>query len=272
MDDFLLRAVLAGCGLALLAGPLGSFVVWRRMAYFGDTLAHSALLGVALGFLLGIDLNLGVMAVCAALAVILVLLRSRQRLADDTLLGIFAHSSLSLGLVAIAFMETVRVDLMAYLFGDILAVTDQDLLWIFGGGALVLLGLLLLWRPLLTVTVHEDMARADGINVPLVLIGFMLLIAAVIAIAMKIVGILLVTSMLIIPAATARGFSRTPEQMALAAALVGCLAVGLGLGASFAWDLPSGPSVVVGAVALFVLVSIIGGLLAAWRGRSAAES
>lgn len=249
--------------MALLAGPLGSFVVWRRMAYFGDTLAHSALLGVALGFLIGIDLNLGVLAVCTLLAVTLVLLRGRQRLADDTLLGIFAHSALSLGLVALAFMETVRVDLMAYLFGDILSVTAHDLLWIYAGGAAVLGLLLLLWRPLLSLTVHEDLARADGVPVNWVLVAFMLMMAAVIAIAMKVVGVLLVTSLLIIPAATARHFTRTPEQMAIAAAGIGCLSVVLGLFGSFTWDLPSGPAIVVGAAVLFVVISLVGGVWSA---------
>ncbi len=267
MDDFLVRALLAGLGLAVLAGPLGSFVVWRRMAYFGDTLAHSALLGIALGILLAIDLNLAVIGVCATLAIVLVMLRARQRLADDTLLGILAHSSLSLGLVAIAFMETVRIDLMSYLFGDILAVSQQDLWWILGGGLLVLVGLVALWRPLLSITVHEDLARADGVPVNLVLVGFMLLMAAVIAIAMKVVGILLVTSLLIIPAATARTLARTPEQMAALAAGVGCLAVALGLGASFTWDLPSGPAVVVGAVVLFVVVALANAVLTAVQPR-----
>jgi len=230
-------------------------VVWRRMAYFGDTLAHSALLGVALGFLLHLDLNLSVVAVCLLLAVAVVALRSAQRLADDTLLGILSHSALSLGLVALAFIQGLRVDLMGYLFGDILAVSDQDLLWIYGGGLLVLALLALIWRPLLLLTVSEDMARAEGAPLLRTQLGFMALMAVTVAVAMKIVGILLVTSLLIIPAATARGFSRSPEQMAVAAAIVAMLAVALGLGASFRWDLPSGPAIVVAAALLFVLTA-----------------
>ncbi len=105
MDDFLVRALAGGFGVAVIAGPLGAFVVWRRMAYFGDTLAHAALLGVALGFLLGIDINLGIVAVCAAVAVILVVLQRRQPLAGDTLLGILSHGGLALGLIAVAFLE-----------------------------------------------------------------------------------------------------------------------------------------------------------------------
>lgn len=256
MDELFLRALLAGLGLAVLAGPLGSFVVWRRMAYFGDTLAHSALLGVALAFLLHLNLNLGVVTVCLLLAVAVVALRSTQRLADDTLLGILSHSALSLGLVALAFVQGLRVDLMSYLFGDILAVSNADLAWIFGGGLLVLLLLAAIWRPLLLLTLNEELARAEGAPMLRTQLLFMVSMAVVIAIGMKIVGVLLVTSLLIIPAATARAFARTPEAMAGLAAALGALAVALGLSGSFAWDLPSGPAVVVASALLFLLVAL----------------
>ncbi|ABI56546.1 metal ABC transporter permease [Alkalilimnicola ehrlichii MLHE-1] len=266
MDDFLLRALLAGFGLAAVAGPLGSFVVWRRMAYFGDTLAHSALLGVALGFLIGLNVNLGILLVCGALAVLLVVLRSRQRLADDTILGIMAHSTLSLGLVSLAFLEHVRVDLMAYLFGDILAVGPTELWWIWLGGLAVLGVLALIWRPLLTMTLHEELARAEGVPLLPMQLLFMGLMAGVIAIAMNIVGILLVTSLLIIPAATARLFARTPEQMAVLASLLGCLAVAGGLRGSWNWDLPTGPAIVVTATLLFTLAMAATSVWQALRG------
>ena len=253
MDDFLLRALVAGIGVALVAGPLGCFVVWRRMAYFGDTLSHSALLGVALGLLLGVDLTFSVMVLCVALALLLVALQRQRRIAGDTLLGIMAHSTLSLGLVAIAFLETVRVDLMGYLFGDILAVQPIDLAWIWGGGALALAATVALWRPLLAITVHEELAEVDGVNVARTRLLFMVLVALVVAVAMKVVGILLITSLLILPAAAARRFARTPEAMAALAALAGALAVALGLGASLRWDLPTGPAIVLAAGALFAL-------------------
>ncbi|OOG24786.1 hypothetical protein B1C78_08145 [Thioalkalivibrio denitrificans] len=259
MDDFILRALAGGIAVALVAGPLGAFVVWRRMAYFGDTLAHSALLGVALGFLLGISLNLTVIALCTALAVLLVILQRQRRLASDTLLGILAHSSLSLGIVSVAFLEGVRIDLMGYLFGDILAVTRGDLVWIFVGGLAALVLLLLLWRPLLAMTVHEDLARVEGVPVMWVSLGFMVLIAVVIAVAMKVVGILLITALMIIPAATARRLAATPEQMALLAGGLGSLAVLGGVAGSLTWDTPTGPSIVVAAAALFAIIYLVPG-------------
>jgi zinc transport system permease protein len=210
MDDFLLRAFAAGIGVSLVAGALGCFVVWRRMAYFGDALSHSALLGVTLGLVLGLDLNLGIIAACTLFALLLVALQRQQTLAGDTLLGILAHSALALGLVAIAVFDTPRVDLLAYLFGDILAVGRHDLYWIYGGGTLVLVGLAGLWRWLLALSVDEDLARVEGVPVGAVRLALMLLIAIVIAAAVKIVGVLLITSLLIIPAATARRFARSP--------------------------------------------------------------
>ncbi|MEW8291447.1 MAG: zinc ABC transporter permease subunit ZnuB [Candidatus Thiodiazotropha endolucinida] len=251
MDDFLIRALIAGLGVALVTGPLGVFVVWRRMAYFGDTLAHSALLGIALGFLLGISLNLSVILLGIFLALLLVGMSGNRQLSQDTQLGILAHSALSLGLVVMAFQTSVRIDLMGYLFGDILAVTADDLLWVWGGGLLVLLVLIMIWRPLLSLTVHEELAQVEGVPVERMRLIFMLLIALVIAVSMKIVGVLLITSMMIIPAAAARRFSRTPEQMALVAAAVGAVAVVLGLAGSWQWDTPAGPSVVVAAALLF---------------------
>ncbi len=253
LDDFITRALLGGLGVALVAGPLGAFVVWRRLSYFGDTLAHAALLGVALGVLLEINSNIAIVVVCTLLALVLVLLQKQQKLASDTLLGILSHSTLALGLVVLAFMEGLRIDLMGYLFGDILAVSATDLGWIYGGGAAVLLLLGAIWRPLLAATVHEELARAEGVPVDAVRLAFMVMMALVIAVAMKVVGILLITSLLIIPAAVARQFARNPEQMALLAALFGALAVSGGLYGSLTWDLPAGPAIALCAALLFFL-------------------
>ena len=253
MDEFLLRAFAAGFGVAAAAGPLGAFVVWGRMAYFGETLAHSALLGVALGLAVGINPTWPVVAVAALVALALAALQGARGLATDTLLGIFAHGTLAAGLVVLAFMKTVRVDLLAYLFGDVLAVTRTDLAFVWLAAAVSLFALWGIWRPLLSLTVHEELARVEGVNVGRMRLAFMLLIALVVALAMKIVGLLPVTALLIIPAAVARPFSLNPEGMALLAAAVGCAAVALGLSGSLLWDTPSGPSIVIAATAGFAL-------------------
>lgn len=257
LDDFLTRAVLGGIGVALVAGPLGCFVVWRRLAYFGDTMAHSALLGVALAFLGGIDVTLMVFVVAVLVALALVGLMRGGILASDSLLGILAHSSLGLGLVLIALMTWLRVDLLSYLFGDILAVGRTDLAVIWLGGAGVLGVLALIWRPLLADTVSPELARADGLPAGPARLAYMVLLAAVIAVAIKIVGMLLVTAMLIIPAATARRLSGGPVAMAILASVCGSAAVLGGLGASWHLDTPAGPSIVVAAFVLFLAVQVV---------------
>jgi zinc transport system permease protein len=253
LDDFFTRAILAGMGVALVAGPLGCFIVWRRLAYFGDTLSHAALLGVALAFLFEINITLAVFGVSACVSIALLLLQRRGTLSSDALLGLLAHSALALGLVALAFMTWIRMDLMGFLFGDILAVSKLDIAIIWLGGAVVLGILTLIWRPLFAATINRELAEAEGMNPERVNIIFMLLMAAVIAISMKIVGVLLITAMLIIPAATARRFSTGPEQMALLAAVIGSAAVIGGLFGSLEWDTPAGPSIVVAALFLFIL-------------------
>ncbi len=252
-DDFFIRAIFAGVGVALTAGPLGCFVGWRRMAYFGDTMAHSALLGVALSLLFQLNLIVSVFLVASAVSVLLLLLQRRQALSADALLGILSHSALAFGLGIVAFLTWVRIDLVAFLFGDILAVSLTDIQMVWGGGVLVLAAIVYLWKPLLASTVNAELAEAEGLRPERSKLLFMLLMALVIAIAMKIVGIMLITSLLIIPAATARRFSSTPEIMAVLASLIGAVAVIGGLMGSLQYDTPSGPSIVVAAVLLFVL-------------------
>ncbi|MSO97652.1 MAG: hypothetical protein EXR11_05455 [Rhodospirillaceae bacterium] len=258
MDDFILRALIAGFGIALIAGPLGCFVVWRRMAYFGDTLSHAALLGVAVGFAMGVSPIVGVMLTCIAVGTLLLGFQSQSRVPTDTLLGILSHAALSFGLIAISFMDGVRVDLMGYLFGDILAVTATDIAWIYGGAAVILGVLLSIWRPLVALTVHADLAIAEGAAANRIGIVFMLLIALTVALAMKIVGVLLISALLLIPTAAARRFAQGPETMAMATVVLGLIAVGGGIAGSMQWDLPSGPAIVAAATFLFVLSLIVG--------------
>ncbi len=253
IEDFMLRALLGGLGVAGVAGPLGCFVIWRRMVYFGAALAHSALLGVALGLALGLPTDLGIAVLCLLMALGFLALDRSQVVASDTLLGILAHTSLALGLLALALLEDLRVDLMSYLFGDILALNLTDLAVIYGLMAAVLCVFLAYWRPLLSATVDEELARVEGLDTGWMKLLFTILMAVVIAIGMKVVGILMVISLLIIPAATARRLASSPEGMALAAALCGALSVVLGLLGSYWWDLPSGAAIVAAAAGLFLL-------------------
>ena len=252
LGDYFSRALLAGIGLALVAGPLGCFVVWRRMAYFGDTMAHSALLGVALSIILSMNMTLGVFAVAALVAGALIVLQRQATLSTDALLGILSHSTLAVGLVLVGFLTTVRIDLMGFLFGDILAVSVEDIAVIYAGGAVIVGVMIWAWRPLLASTVSPELAEAEGLRPEASRLLLMILMASVIAIAMKLVGVLLITSLLIIPAATARRLSATPEMMALVAALLGVIAVVGGLIGSRTWDTASGPSIVVAALLVFV--------------------
>ena len=253
LDDFFTRAIVAGIGVALVAGPLGCFIVWRRLAYFGDTLSHAALLGVALAFMFEINITLAVFCVSACVSIALLLLQRQGTLSSDALLGLLSHSALAIGLVVLAFMTWVRIDLMGFLFGDILAVSKLDITVIWIGGLAMLAALAVIWRPLFAATINTELAEAEGMNPARVNIIFMLLMASVIAISMKLVGVLLITAMLIIPAAAARRFASGPEQMALLAAAIGAAAVVGGLFGSLEWDTPAGPSIVVAALGLFIL-------------------
>jgi len=253
IDDFLVRAALAGIGIAIIAGPLGCFVVWQRMAFLGEAIANSALLGVALGLLLGLNLTVGIIATGLGVAAALAALQAQRIVAMDALLGIAAHAALALGLVLIGLMETVRVDLMGYLFGDILSVGWSDVIGIYAGSAFALLAFAFIWRPLIAYTVNGEMAAAEGIPVVRVRAAFLLLIALMVALAIKVVGALLVISLLIIPAAAARGIARTPEVMAVAASLLGMASIGAGLGLSLAWNVPTGPAIVLAAAVIFAL-------------------
>ncbi|MCI5106639.1 MAG: zinc ABC transporter permease subunit ZnuB [Pseudomonadales bacterium] len=253
--DFFQYAVLAGVSLALIAGPLGSFVVWRRMSYFGDTLAHSALLGIAIGLISGANPQLSIIISCLLLGLLLTVLERRPSLSSDTLLGILAHSSLALGVLVLSLTRSQRVNLESYLFGELLTVAAGDLIWIL---LVVLIVVLLLWRfwnQLLSLTVHAELAEIEGVAVQRLKLMLVIMLAMTVAVSMKIVGVLLITSLLIIPAAAARSLARTPEQMAVYASLLGVFSVCCGVIGAFYLDTPVGPSIVVVAALLFFLLN-----------------
>lgn len=259
LDSFLIRAALAGLGVAIAAAPLGCFVVWRRMAYFGDATAHAAILGVALALALNISVMIGVLAVVLVAATVVSGLTNRGY-AMDTLLGVMAHSALAIGLVAVSFLTNVRIDLMAYLFGDILAVGRTDLAVIWGGAAVVLALIGWRWSALLTTTLNTDLAYASGIDPKREQMILTIALAVVIAVAIKVVGVLLIASLLIIPAAAARPFSSTPERMAAIAMSIGAISALGGLYFAYQFDTPTGPTIVCLAAACFALSTVFGSL------------
>ncbi len=255
-DDFLVRAVLASIGVAVAAAPLGCFVVWRKMAYFGDATAHSAVLGIALSLVLSAPIFLGVLLVCIVMAITVSSLSGRG-IAMDTLLGVMSHSALAIGLVAVSFLSGIRIDLMAYLFGDILAVGKSDLFVIWGGALAVLVLVVSRWSGLLLSTLNVDLALASGFNPKREQLFLTISLAIVVAVAIKTVGVLLIVAMLIIPAATSRVFSTTPEMMAVIATVIAVIASALGLFGSYQLDTPTGPTIVATCAGLFVCAHLI---------------
>ena len=253
LDDFIVRAIIAGIGIALVTGPLGCFVVWRRLSFFGDTLAHSALLGVLISITLDINVSLTIFVVASLVAILLLRLERTTNLAGDSLLGLISHSSLAIGLVILGFLSYIRFDVMGVLFGDILSVNSNDLLVIWIGGALILVVLSYIWKPLFASTVNYELAEAEGMKPERVNAIFTILLAALIAISIKMIGVLLITGLLIIPTAMARNLSDNPRQMVILSIIGGLLSVLIGLYASFEINTSSGPSIVVVALILFIL-------------------
>jgi zinc transport system permease protein len=252
-QPFVLRAIAAALALAVVAAPLGALVIWNRMAYFGETVSQASLIGIALGLFLGIDITLPVIFVTLVVAGVLILL-SRQKIVPlDSILGVMHHGALAAGVIATMSLKGPSVDLVGYLFGDIFAVSVADLRWIYGGGALVLATLAWLWQPLLRLAVHEELAAAEGVDRNVVKAIFIVLLSLTIAIAIKIVGALLVIAFLIVPAVAARPFAATPERMALLAAVIAALSACLGIVVSFQVDVPGGPAIV-------LIMAVIAGL------------
>ena len=252
-DDFFIRALIAGVGIAIIAGPLGCLVIWRRLSYFGDTLSHSALLGVTLAYAFSINITLSVFVISSIVAILLINLQKRTKLAGDSLLGLLAHSTLAIGLVLIGFLSSIRFDLMGLLFGDILAVTTEDITLVWIGGIIILGILYYIWKSIFSATVNYDLAAAEGMRPEISNLIFTLLLAAVIALSIKMIGALLITGLLLIPAAIARNLSNSPKQMIIISVLAGIASVVVGLFTSLELNTASGPSIIVVSLALFVL-------------------
>lgn len=257
MDDFIYRAIIASIGVSLIAGSLGCFVIWKRLSYFSDSISHSALLGVALGLATGLGINLGLVIVGGLFAVLIVVLQQKEFWSSDAVLGIFSHLSLSLGIVVLGIIGNQNTDYFAYLFGDILSITSKDLYWIFSVLIVVVTILVFNWKKLLLLTLNEELAKAEGINKLYYDLLFMFLIALAVSVSVQIVGVLLITSLLIIPPAISRVISNSPVTMILASMIVSIFSVLLGLYLSIDFDLATGPTIVITLGALFFIAQFL---------------
>ncbi|MBS0288853.1 MAG: metal ABC transporter permease [Proteobacteria bacterium] len=253
---YLLIPLMGGIGVAMIAGPLGAIMIWRRLAYFGDTLSHSGLLGITLALAFHFNVTLGVCAIALMAAFLLLKLQLRLNVASDTLLGLLSYTTLALGLLVLGFMQDIRVDVLGFLYGDILAMGWHDVVGIYVGGGVILISLAFLWQSILRVTIDVDLAKVEGLPVGHIQLAYTFLLAITIAVAIKMVGVLLITGLLLIPAAAARPLSNSPEKMACRASLIGLMAVVIGLMISHTWDLPTGPAIVVVSSGILLLTTL----------------
>ena len=162
-DPFIIRGILAGIAVALISGLVGCFVVWRRMSYYGESIAHSSLLGVGLGILMGVGINLGIVFTCLLFGILFLFLQQSKVLSSDTLLGVLAHVALAIGIIVIS-LNKIKIDIHAFLFGDILTVSTNDLWGMYLGVVIAIILICYNWSSLLLVTIDEDLAKAEGIK------------------------------------------------------------------------------------------------------------
>jgi zinc transport system permease protein len=252
-DSFLINAIIGGLIIASISGLLGSFVLWKNMAYFGDALSHTALLGITIGILFHLNLTIAVTLVAIIFAIIFS--QNATRYSNDTMLGVISYSALSIAIIINSYKK-IKMDLISYLFGDILAINHQDLIYLIICTVIISIWIYRNWSELVMLSICEEYLHASGGNVRKIKLGFALILALFIATSFKIVGILLITAMLIIPAASALAISRSPAQMVRTAMLIGSLSCVLGITGAFYFDTPTGPSIVVSSLTFFMLTNI----------------
>lgn len=257
METFIIRAIVAAIGISIIAGALGCFVIWKRMSYFSESISHSALLGVALGLSSGLGTHIGLVLVGTIFSLLIVVLQQRKFLSSDAILGIFSHIALSLGIVVLTLVGGANIDYFSLLFGDILSITNQDIIWVYLVLIIIITLLFFFWQRLLLLTLSQELAKAEGVKQTFYQLLFMFMIALSVSVSVQIVGVLLITSLLIIPPAIAKVFARSPSQMVFRSILVSILAVILGLGASRVYDVATGPAIVLVLGILFILSQLV---------------
>ncbi len=256
MSDFLIHALLASLGVALLAGPIGCLMIFKRVACLGDTLAHGAIFGVSLGLLTGIDPTITLAGVTIAWVTMLWYLNKDQTVSTDTAMAFLTHSALAVSIVLFAFVPLGAPNLMEAFIGNILTVGRADLWLIFGMDIVFGVLIALFWKKWILIAVHPDLAAASHIRVQSLRILFLMMVGLFIAFSIKMMGALLVPAFLIIPALAARSFAKTPEQMAFMATGIAILSAVTGLFASDKWDTPTGPMMVCAALGIYAILSV----------------
>ena len=244
----------AGVLLTLVTGPLGSFIVWRRMSAFGDTLCHASLLGLAIGIALNVNPFYTVLCLLLLISSVIIFLEHISCFSLDTILGIITYSTLSLGMIIVSFMsENTKISITNYFFGDLLKITFSDLIIIILLIIVVLFILIWNWKRMLFLTINSELAYVDGINITKIRLIFILITALTIAVSIKFIGSLVIAALLVIPAATAQKFAMSPENMAYIAILISILGVTSGMILSYFLNIPSNPSIVLFLSFLFLL-------------------
>jgi len=252
--NFVWRSLIAGVAIGIVAGPIGVFLIWRRMSFLGETIAHASMLGISISLLLDINFYFGLFFVAILVAFLLNYLSLNKELAPDAILALLAHSSLALGILVI---PTSQLNIMEFLFGDILAVSGTDIAMIVSVSASCCLALKVIWPDLILLTINEDLATAENVPVGTTKLIYLFCVALVFAVAIKVIGILLITSMLVIPALAARSFAKDSESMVWCSSLMATLSVFGGVGISCVWDLSTGPAIVVFCALLFLLSQLL---------------
>ncbi len=250
---FMQRAICAAACLAVVCALLGVLVVQFRMAFFSDAVSHSAFTGIALGLLLGINPWLSVLAFGVGIGMLAVRLRRQADLAMDTTLGVLFSATIALGLAIISARKELARVLPGFLYGDILALTDRDLLWIILLTVAEIAFLLRFFNHLLFVSLHDHLARSAGVPAQTLEMAFAAALALLIGFAIKIVGILLVTALLVIPATTARNLAGTIRGQVWLSVGLSLLATFAGLVTSLHFDAAPGAAIILWAASLFGL-------------------
>jgi ABC-type Mn2+/Zn2+ transport systems, permease components len=256
MDDFLLRSLLMGVGFSILAGPLGSVMVWRRLSFLGDTVAHSALLGLGFSLLFNVASTVMLTIVCVVFAIALIFMPLRSKVSLDAVLAILSHGSLALGLVVLGLLKQSTLMLSGFLFGDILAVTPAEVIGTFALAGVMIVLLACFWRPFLTTLISEDLATADQVQIVWVKLAYAVTLGLAVGLLLKTIGVLLMTALLIIPATAARYIAQSPLQMMIISSCLAIVSYGFGFWGSYLWDTPTAPSVVVMALGLVLVLRL----------------